>query len=200
MRQGNRLRVGTGALSLIASIAGCGGGAASAPAETVPGDPDADPSMVSLPSLSSPLEAMSGHMRFGWQLAEEALALPMPPPPPRGDSAALALWADDELAARRELDMAADNDDVELIVAGAVVGLLYEDVALALRSIPVPSELASDPEIAEIFREVREAQAKPFLEHARRAYRACAANAEQGPTEMTHWSRYCSSRRWRLPE
>lgn len=120
-------------------------------------------------------------------------------------------WADSELAAwlhrkqksveaaRNELDAAAAESHPQRILAGALVGLLYEDVSRTLLTVPVPQELASDPEILTIYREVRQAQASPFLEHARRAYQACAQNAQPHET-FTRWERYCESRAGHLPD
>ena len=47
------------------------------------------------------------------------------------------------------------------IVAGALVGLVYEDIARTLLTVPVPAELDSEPEITEAFRELLLKQAEP---------------------------------------
>jgi len=190
---------------------GCGASASTA-LPPQPGDAEADPRMITLPSADVPAEELTQTMRFGLALAEEAFGVEMPPPPPGGATADLEQWAEGDLrawlelksrtvdAARRELDTAAEESHRQRIMAGAVVGLMYEDVARRLSSLPVPAELASDPEIATIFREVIDAQASPFLIHARRAYGACAANADGGPEAMAHWAPYCGRRRSRLPQ
>ena len=85
------------------------------------------------------------------------------------------------------------------IIGGAIVGLMYEDVARVLRSIPTPDELLDEPEIREMHRDILRSQARPFLEHARRAYHACARNATE-PPGMNHWVRFCRGRHDRLPE
>lgn len=175
-----------------------------------PGDSYAEPSMTTLPSLPVHREELTEHMRFGWTLAEESFQHEMPPAPPSGETIDFQRWAEGALrewlerktrtveAARRELDQAAEETHLQRILAGALVGLMYEDVARALRDIPVPAEIQMEPEIADIFREILEAQAAPFLEHARRALRACMLNA-RGEERMAHWGRFCEGRWEVLP-
>lgn len=175
-----------------------------------PGNVDGPPTMECLPDPDVQDTALTQRMRFGWTLAEESFLVPPPAAP--NDRAALNLetWSEEVLApwlerkthtieaARRELDQAAEEEHRQRIMGGAIVGLMYEDVARLLRSIPPPEELASEPEIADIYRDILRSQARPFLEHARRAYSACAQNAIR-PESMRHWSRFCAGRQDRLP-
>lgn len=195
---------------VIVVSAGCGG----APMRAGPLDPgqaDTAPSMECLPDPDVADEALTRRMRFAWTLAAESFLVP-PPAPPRDQSALdLQRWSDEVLtpwlerkthtveAARRELDRAAEENHRQRIMGGAIVGLMYEDVARVLRSIPAPEELDDEPEIREVYQDILRGQARPFLEHARRAYRACAQNAVQ-PPGMRHWSRFCRARGERLPD
>ncbi|MFW6050559.1 MAG: hypothetical protein ACODAU_05265 [Myxococcota bacterium] len=175
-----------------------------------PGDPAAEPTMEALPEPDVPREDMTRRMRFAWLLAEQSFELPDPPPPPSPTMAQLQRWSDTHLepwlarksdlveAARNELDVAAEQSHRQRIVAGALVGLMYEDVLRVLDGVPVPRELEDDPEIREVYREVVEFQAAPYLHHARNAYRACSANAVR-PRGMRHWSAFCAARLDRLP-
>jgi hypothetical protein len=204
------VRVVVGALGIALTL-GCGGGSAST-VERVAGDPEAPPSMLTLPSLDVPREELSEKLRAGWELAEESFDYERPPAPPSGETIDYQEWASTELArwlegksrsveaAREELDAAAEESHRDLIVAGAVVGLIYEAVARALSTLPIPGALQSDMEIADVFQSILDSQARPYLEHARRAYRACAANAASGPEGMQHWSSYCGARADALPE
>ncbi len=199
------------ALLLALSIAAaCGGAQTRDDAAPVPGDVDAPPSMAALPGTRALEPEFSERMRFGFELAEEAFTLQPPPPPASAKVADVQAWSDGALkdwlqrrqhavdSARRELDLAAEEAHPQRVVAGAVIGLLYEDIARVLRGIPVPDEVQEEPEMVEIYREVVDSNASPYLEYARRAYRACAANAE-GPDELRPWSSFCSGRADRLP-
>jgi len=193
----------------IALLAACGGPQArSGPLD--PGLVDASPSIDCLPDPDVEREALTQRMRFGWTLAEESFSVPPPEPPTDRSALNLETWSEQVLspwlarkthtieAARRELDRAAEENHRQRIMGGAIVGLMYEDVARVLRSIPPPAELEDEPDIQELYQDILRSQARPFLEHARRAYSACAQNAVQ-PDSMRHWSRFCSGRERNLP-
>lgn len=191
-------------------LAACGG-VPLRPGPLHPGEVEAAPSIDSLPDPDVTDAAFTPRMRFAWRLAAESFLLPPPEPPRDRGAQNLELWSDEVLApwlerkmatveaARRELDLAAEEDHRQRIISGAIVGLMYEDVGRALRSIPPPVELEDEPEIRAIYRDILRSQARPFLEHSRRAYRACAGNAVQ-PRTMRHWRRYCEGRAELLPD
>jgi hypothetical protein len=197
------------AFSLIV-LAGCGG----PPLRAGPlnqGHVDTDPAMECLPDPDVADSAFTQHMRFGITLAQESFLVPPPEAPPEHEAANLQAWAESTLspwlerkthtvdAARRELDLAAEEDHRQRIIGGAIVGLMYEDVARVLRAIPAPDELEDEPEILDVYRQILESQARPFVTHAHRAYNACSLNARR-PTGMRHWMRFCAGRRDRLPD
>jgi hypothetical protein len=167
--------------------------------------------MEVLPSLDVVDEALTPEMRMARMLSAESLALTPPAVPADTSAAQLTAWSERELkpwlqekqrradAAREELDRAAVQNHRQRIVAGALLGLVFEDVARELLQVPVPRELASEPEVAGIFREVMMSQAAPYLLHAKLAYNACAGNAG-GLASMGHWSTFCSGRAESLPE
>lgn len=197
--------------ALLVLVAGCATAKTAPTRALYPGDAQAAPSIEALPQPDVPVRSMTKRMRFAWLLAEESFELPDPPPPPKGASMSdLEQWSDTKLepwlakksrlveAARAELDTAADQDHRQLIIAGALVGLMYEDVARVLLDVPPPNELRSEPKIRSIYHDVVDFQASPYLRLARRAYRACSANAVW-PHGMRAWSRFCSDRLDRLP-
>ncbi|MFK8002674.1 MAG: hypothetical protein AB8H86_24025 [Polyangiales bacterium] len=174
------------------------------------GESAAPPSMECLPSAAHESD-FTEHMRFAWLLTEQSFEVQAPPAPPSSArTVELQDWTDVTLqpwlaqktrlveAARAELNVAAEEAHPQRTIAGALVALMYEDVARVLRRVPVPDELRSEPEIATVFREVIDAQARPYLDHARRAYRACALNS-RGHSDLRNWMRFCQDRGAELP-
>jgi hypothetical protein len=85
------------------------------------------------------------------------------------------------------------------VLRSAVVGLLQEDTAQALGAIPAPSELDSEPEIAELYRELVRVQSEPFIGAACAEYRACAEVAEEeGGSQLERFGEFCRARFERL--
>jgi hypothetical protein len=190
-------------------LSACG---ASAPTAVMPGDADALPSMECLPGRGVELDELSESARFAWLLTEQSFELERPHPAPRGAThAELQAWSETELrgwlreksrlveAARAELDEVAEEAHRQRVWSGALVGLMYEDVARTLLDVPVPRELLDEPEIATAFRDVVRAEASPYLEHARRAYRACRLNGRNRDGALRTWAEFCADRGDRLP-
>lgn len=175
------------------------------------GDPHGRATMEVLPSLDVIDDALTPEMRMARLLCAESLALLSPPVPSDTSATQLTDWSEHQLkswlgeklrraeAARQELDKAALQSHRQRILAGALLGLVFEDVARELLSLPAPRELEREPEVAVIFREVMMSQATPYLMHAGLAYRACAGNAT-GLRTMDHWSGFCSERAEGLPQ
>jgi hypothetical protein len=174
------------------------------------GRTDAAPSLECLPDPDVHDGELTEHMRFGQRLAAEAFAVEDPVVPRDTTASSLMDWSSGPLrewlrvkseaveAARRELDLAAEENHRQRIMSGAIVGMLYEDVAVVLRAIPTPDDLRSEPDISRIFRETVENEAMPYLETARRAYHACEVNGTV-PESMRHWSAFCTARLDLLP-
>lgn len=199
------------ALSLALCTFGCAGSRASAPARHVfAGDPQGKASLETLPSLDVADSEITSEMRIARLLSAESLTFAPPARPADTSAASIQVWSDGVLkawlttkhrraeAARAELDRAAVQNHRQRIMAGAMVGLIYEDVARVLMSVPVPDDLKEEPEIAQMFLEVIAGHALPYLTQAKRAYEACAQNAVQ-PATMNHWTAFCQGRADQLP-
>jgi hypothetical protein len=198
-------------LGLLVGSMGCASSSTSAHPRTFqPGDSAGQPSVEALPSLDVAQTELTPEMRMAALLSAECLNLAPPSQPSDNSTASIAAWSDQELkawlrekharaeAARRELDRAAEQNQRQRVMAGALVGLVYEDVARTLLRLPVPSELSSEPEIASMYTELLRTQARPYLLQAHHAYVACSGNAEQ-LTPLRHWTRFCEQREERLP-
>jgi hypothetical protein len=195
-------------ISLALAVAGCGHPDVP-PRVLDTGDVVNRPSVQVLP-LDRPERPLSRRMQFALALAEQSLSVSPPPLPPGRSAREIERWTSETLrpwvaekshaveVARAELDAAADETHGQLIMAGALVGLLYEDVARHLAAVPLPDDLIGEPEIAAIYRDVVDFHVSPWREHARRAYLACAQNAIQPPS-MRGWSAFCAGRAERLP-
>jgi hypothetical protein len=174
------------------------------------GDATGQPRVEALPSLDIDQSKLTQEMRMARLLSAESLNLDPPVRPRDTSTATIADWSDNELkswmqskhqaaeAARKELDVAAVQNHRQRIMAGAMVGLVYEDVARTLLTLPIPAELSSEPEIAAMYVDILRTQAGPYLVQSRQAYAACAGNAAQLP-ELKHWSEFCLTREEKLP-
>ena len=197
------------ALALAVPLTACGGPQLRAGAFM--GRSDGAPSMHCLPETDVTDDAYSEHMRRGLALAEASFDVAAPTPPASRAAGDLTDWSTGPLrswleqkataitAARSELDLAAEEDHRQRILGGAVVGLMYEDVARVLRAVPAPVDLDSEPEILRLYQDLVRSQARPFLELSRSAYRACSLNADH-PPGMRHFSTFCRERLDALPE
>ena len=191
------------------SLAACGG-PRMRQGELYGGRSDAEPSMECLPDPDVEDSELTEHMRFGLRLATAALAIEAPAIPADTSAAAITAWSAGPLqswlhakseaveAARHELDLAAEETHRQRIMSGAIVGMLYESVAITLRAVPTPEDLWNEPEISRIFRETVEGEARPYVETARLAYHACELNGQR-PETMQHWGSFCSARLDLLP-
>ncbi len=172
------------------------------------GDSQGAPRVEALPSLDVSEANLTPEMRMARLLSAECLNLEPPHHPIASQS--MEQWSDAELkqwmqhkhasaeAARRELDKAALQSPRQRIMAGAMVGLVYEDVARELLALPTPTELVSEPEISSMYIDLLRSQATPYLVTARAAYAACAGNAQQ-VSALAHWQDFCLGREDMLP-
>jgi len=176
------------------------------------GDAGAPPSIAVLPDLPAGASVNTERTHQGLLVARETLDAAMPRPP--GDRSYLSLqgWVDAELAIwlehrRDQADLTrarfAQEDDPsgsERAVGHAALGLIHEDTALSLGTIPAPSELDTEPEIAAIYRELVTVQVDTFLNTAVVEFRDCANEAYRAGDDMRVWAEFCHARFDRLRE
>lgn len=174
------------------------------------GQPEAPPNLACLPELGSGGPADTRRTHEGLVLTQRALDEDFPLPPVDRSYAALQRWMQDEVAAwiaartgaasalhaQFGLDGAAAQS--ERVVGQAALGLLQEDTALDLQTIPPPSELAAEPEIRAMFQDIVATKAEPFLAAALIAFRECADEAYEGPEATAHFAAFCDARFQRL--
>lgn len=196
-------------VALCLVVAGCGG-PRMREGELYPGRAGGPPRLDALPDPDVVDDALTPRFQHARSLAETALRIAAPSPPESRAALDLNDWAEGPLrawlerkteaveAARAELDAAAEEAHRQRILAGALVGLLYEDVVRTLRARPLPRDLEDEPAILEMQRDAMESELRPWLETARRAYRACAANASE-PESMRHFVAFCEAREQGLP-
>ena len=151
-------------------------------------------------------------MKEGLVLAQESFSLRSPAAPESQDAQPIERWSETTLKdwlelklrvlrmAQTQLDQASYQSHEELILAGAVVGLMYEDAGLQVLNVPVPREIQSDAQGRTLVQEVSRDVARPFVEKAKRAYRACTLNAQGGPSSMKSFASFCATRRLRMLE
>lgn len=175
-----------------------------------PGSFDGPADLSALPSTDVPEARLSSRMRFGWSLAQDALAMRMPTPPERATADQLQTWTETQLepwigekahaieTATNELRRAAYSNGREQIMAAAIIALLYESMARDLRRIPTPVDLQSDREAAVIYQDVVEHFASPYAGRAHIAYHNCEMDRSVAPARMRHWAEFCSERKNRL--
>jgi hypothetical protein len=197
--------------ALLVSAWGCGGvpaavGGGGTAEEEDPGDPHGPPGIEVLPGTGNSPAFRTERTRRGLIAARETLAARMPAPPADCTQARLQSWIDIRVvewiearnraveATRYAFASPANPTVEERVMAHAVIGLLQEDTALSLRSIPAPAELDGEPDIQRMYAEVIGSHTAPFESSALLEYRECANTAVDGPDEIRNWALFCDRR------
>lgn len=175
--------------------------------EAFRGDPEAAPEFAALPDVQ-PAHQTPSVLR-GLSLARHVLQQGLPTPPEDRRFAVLQHWIDQTVApwveARRDsVDETKFQFGVETpstaaatpvgSIAWGVLALLEENTASELAGIPSPAELDSEPEIAEIFRELVSTQARPFRSAALVKYRKCYELGTKVGDDVADWAAFCGLR------
>lgn len=165
-----------------------------------------------LPRVERGSSADTPRTHQGLLIARATLDAAMPEPPVDRSYAALQRWVDTEVVAwverrrtqtqevRERFKLEGEPNESELAVSRAVLGLIHEDTARALRSIPAPVELETEPEIADMYRDIVSVQADTFLNSALVEFRDCANGAYRAEDDMRPFALFCHERFDRLDE
>lgn len=165
-----------------------------------------------LPAVERGSDADTARTHQGLLIARATLDAAMPAPPGDRSYATLQRWVDTEVVAwverrraqtqevRDRFELEGEPNESELAVSRAVVGLIQEDTARALRSIPAPRELETEPEIAAMYRDIVSRQADTFLNSAVVDFRDCANGAYRAADAMRPFALFCHERFDRLNE
>jgi len=163
---------------------------------------------VPVPQPATARTDMSPTLQEVWTLVEQAVEVRPPDPPDDASEEAIEAWAEGPFAAwlavRQEANVRAqalvatlgeDSAD-ERLVAAALFGYMYEDMASSIRGAPVPESIASDPELLGIYVETLHAVLDPVARLAAEAYLICRelALAEEPESGWQEWAEYCDGR------
>ena len=175
------------------------------------GDPDAAPEFAALPDVQATQQ--TPRVVRGLSLARDVLQHGLPTPPDDRRYAALQAWIDRAVvpwveSRRDSLDETryqfgipagaepkpAAGSEPESAIAWGVLALLEENTARELSRIPSPTELDTEPDIADIFRELVGKQARPFRSAALAKYRKCYDLGVHAGSEVADWAQFCGLR------
>ncbi len=183
-----------------------------APTATTSGDEEPEPMVlrtttpVPVPQPAVAREQLAEPLQDLWTRTEEIVAGRPPEPPTEGTTEALSAWAEDPFmpwvdgrrTAIEEAESfveAIGDDPVQRSVAAALFGYMYEDTAAGIRGAPVPEEIASDPELLEIYVQTLDEALHPFAQRALESYAYCATTlANLGESPWITWASYCLER------
>jgi hypothetical protein len=163
-----------------------------------------------LPTMLAKPKGMAERTHGGFTMANTLFETKCPVAPVDRSYKSLSAWVQAEVApwvekrrdgvddTRFQFAQSKPQTPSDQVVSAAVVGLLQEDTALTLQTIPQPAELDAEPEIAEMYRDVIRSQANPLLGAALTAYRDCANIGYREGGELERWAKFCHARYDRL--
>lgn len=204
-------------LALGVSPVGCtgSGGAGSGAADTSGGERDDDDELTlgdwELPERPHDVHFDEGVLSEGAALAEATMDDARPVLDAGSTAAEVHDWVEGPLRewllrrahgirdARAALAPAEDGEDAEHIVAAAIVGVLYADLAWAIAQIVIPRAVRDDELGALAMRNALLEMSSPLFDQALSAFGACASSAvgSADPT-VERWARFCDDESERL--
>ncbi len=162
---------------------------------------------IPVPQPVYPREALSNELQELWTRVEEAVAVRPPEPPDGASQEIIESWAegafrnwllqrqaatDRALAATHALST---HPLFERGIGTALFGYMYEDLASSIRGAPVPTNIAADAELLEIYTNALNEHITPFAQLSARAYYACVALfIKLDDPQWGEWAYYCDER------
>ncbi|MGB8223453.1 MAG: hypothetical protein WCF10_12790 [Polyangiales bacterium] len=162
---------------------------------------------IPVPQPVYPREALSNELQELWTRVEEAVAVRPPEPPDGASQEIIESWAegafrnwllqrqaatDRALAATHALST---HPLFERGIGTALFGYMYEDMAGSIRGAPVPTNIAADAELLEIYTNALNEHIMPFAQLSARAYYACVALfIKLDDPQWGEWAYYCDER------
>lgn len=199
----------------LALLSACGGGSATVQqADTSGGEESvAQPPMrttipVPVPAPAVAREEMSAALQQLWTQIEETVAIRPPEPPTEPTIESVQAWADgpfsEWVTARRTAmegvrttsEGVPEDPPHERAVASALFGYALEDFCADVRGAPIPSEIASDAELLEVYLSALREVTLPIASDAIVSYAYCQRRlAPLGDeSEWLPWRAYCVQR------
>lgn len=162
---------------------------------------------IAVPQPAIPRERLRSEIQRIWEDVELAVALAPPLPPQESSSSAIESWASEALlpwgnekrqaiekAESHATTIAQWSGEEQGLVAG-LFGYLYEDMASGLRGAPVPNEIATDPELLQIYIDTIQELLGPYALESAKAYAVCAQELlALGDSPWSEWAEYCALR------
>lgn len=197
------------ALFFLCLLAACGGGApppgsATSGAERTEEDDGLELAGITLPALPHGVSASRPPLETGIRLAQESGEIERPPLAASATRAEVQAYVAGPLHdwmlergrglrdVRAALAEAEDGEEGELVVAAAVVGVLYLRFALDLAEMPLPEAVQADAAWRLGMRNALLSAASPLFDGALSAFGACAASSVgSADPSLEAWERFC---------
>ncbi|QQR91350.1 MAG: hypothetical protein IPJ88_06395 [Myxococcales bacterium] len=177
---------------------------------------------IPVPQPAVAREELTEMLQIAWTMVEKAIAI-RPPEPPQDTSqdsvkqwaqgpftdwfeqrkvaVSLAVAALDEVAEAAS-DKAAKQEErimIEGAVAAALAGYLFEDTLGGLSGAPIPSEVASDEELLQVYGSTLNNMIRPYAMQAAGSYVFCVQSfAKIAAADWSDWAGYCTQRAMKL--
>jgi hypothetical protein len=177
-------------------------------AEVTPAHPLRTTTPIPVPAPAIAREALSQPLQDLWSEVEETVAIRPPDGPAAATEEALTEWAEGPFAAwvtaRREAlaEVVAMSEAVpeepahERAMAAALLGYALEELVAGMRGAPVPTDIASDAELLEIYVSSLSAVLRPLASDAVVSYAYCQQRLMPlgDESEWLPWRAYCVQR------